>query len=183
MMPKDSGMLPIRLFRLLASEPALNEAMEPLGRHLIAMGTQRDSALTQRDRELVILRTCARRGCEYQWGIHAQLHAPMAGLSAAEIKATTVVGASRTMWSERDQLILDLVDELSNIDNISDVLWNRLRAFWKQSDLLLLIASVGWYHLISFIANTAQLEPETGATRFPACTVETPAHETEGAHA
>jgi 4-carboxymuconolactone decarboxylase len=180
MTPKGGEIPPIRFFRLLATEPTLSEAMEPLRRHLLAIGTRPDSSLTRRDRELVILRTSARCGCEYEWGIHAKMHAQMAGLSAAEIKATIVVGASQTAWSERDQLVLDLVDELFNINSISSVLWSRLQIYWEQGDILLLIALVGWYHAIAFIANTAQLEPETWADRFPAVAVGIPRQTTEG---
>jgi alkylhydroperoxidase family enzyme len=167
MMPKGVGIPPLRLFRLLVSEPALSGAMEPLGQHLLSLGTGPDSTLTRRERELVILRTCARCGCEYEWGIHAQLHARLARLSAEEIAATTVVGANRSNWSERDQLLLDLVDDLFNVSDISTALWNRLNVFWSQSDLLVLISLVGWYHLVSFIANSARLERETWAARFP----------------
>ncbi|GAA3246389.1 carboxymuconolactone decarboxylase family protein [Dactylosporangium siamense] len=32
-------------------------------------------SLTLREREIVILRTCARRGCEYEWGAHVLVFA------------------------------------------------------------------------------------------------------------
>ena len=42
----------------------------------------RRCALSLRHRELLILRTTARCGAEYEWGVHVQVFAAKAGLSA-----------------------------------------------------------------------------------------------------
>jgi len=66
MMPRNSPLPPLALFRVLVRDPRLAEAMTALGRFLLG----RDCALDLHDRELVIDRVCARCGCEYEWGVH-----------------------------------------------------------------------------------------------------------------
>jgi ethanolamine ammonia-lyase large subunit len=44
--------------------------------------------LSLREREIVIDRTCALAGCEYEWGVHVQLFAAAAGLSEQQVAAT-----------------------------------------------------------------------------------------------
>ncbi|MEV5297693.1 carboxymuconolactone decarboxylase family protein [Amycolatopsis methanolica] len=57
---------PLVLFRVLHRHPELASRMGALGAGLPAHGE-----LPVADRELVIARTCARSGCEYEWGVHA----------------------------------------------------------------------------------------------------------------
>jgi hypothetical protein len=38
--------------------------------------------------------------------------------------------------------------------------------------LIELIALAGFYHLVSFAANAARVEPEEGAARFPAAEID-----------
>ncbi|HEX9104014.1 MAG TPA: carboxymuconolactone decarboxylase family protein, partial [Polyangia bacterium] len=64
-MPPGAAVEPLALFRTLQRHPALAERMRPLGAFLLGK-----TSLTLRERELVILRACARCGAEYEWGVH-----------------------------------------------------------------------------------------------------------------
>src|SRR5438552_8948232 len=64
-MPPGSGAEPLKLFRTLTRHPTLSARMRPLGAALLGRGT-----IPLRARELLILRTCARCGAEYEWGVH-----------------------------------------------------------------------------------------------------------------
>ena len=44
--------------------------------------------LSLRQREIVIDRTCARTGCEYEWGVHVATFAEAAHLTEQQIRAT-----------------------------------------------------------------------------------------------
>src|SRR5258706_15971907 len=79
MMPP--GMPPPRLFRTLAHNPRVLEKIR--ASNLLDRGS-----LERRHRELVILRTTARCGCEYEWGVHVAFFAAKVGLGAAEVAAT-----------------------------------------------------------------------------------------------
>ena len=62
-MPPGSQVEPLALFRTLAVHDELAARMRPLGAGILGHGR-----VPPRDRELVILRTCARAGAEYRVG-------------------------------------------------------------------------------------------------------------------
>jgi alkylhydroperoxidase family enzyme len=118
-----------------------------------------------RERELVILRTCARTGAEYEWGVHAAAFAAAAGLDAAALAATraTPPGAPLTA---NDLALLAIVDELHDGGTVSDAAWARTAGRFSDVERLELLALVGFYHLIAFVANGARVEPEAWAARW-----------------
>lgn len=87
-MPPNVTHDPLVLFRTLHRAPELASRMRVLGAGLLAHGS-----LPARDREIVIHRTCARAGCEYEWGVHAATFGEATGLGPEQIEAT-VSGAS-----------------------------------------------------------------------------------------
>jgi 4-carboxymuconolactone decarboxylase len=76
--------------------------------------------------------------------------------------------ATDAAWSEREALLVRLADELHDGATVSDELWSELAHNWDPPELIELIALAGFYHLVSFTANAARVEPEQGAERFPA---------------
>ena len=162
-MPPNSPVEPLRLFRTLARNVPLAGAMHPLGSFFLS----RRFALGKREREIVIDRVCARCGCEYEWGVHAAVFGAAAGLDEAALRATVRGTPSDPAWSETDRLLVRLVDELHDTARVSDDLWRALAAHWPAETLLELLALVGWYHVIAFVANGARVESEPWAQRFP----------------
>jgi alkylhydroperoxidase family enzyme len=150
-MPPGAPMPPLALFRTLAKSPLLAERMRPLGAGLLGKGT-----LPPRDRETLILRTCARCGAEYEWGVHATAFA-RALLSDGEIRATLQGGPD---------LLLQVVDELHDRGTLSDARFADLAARYSEEQILEILAVVGFYHLISFIANGARVPLEPWAERM-----------------
>jgi alkylhydroperoxidase family enzyme len=163
LMPRGWDGPALRLFRVWARHLPLAEALRALGRHLLAHG-----ALAPRERELLILRTTARCGAEYEWGVHAAFFPARVGLDAAEVAATRTASADDARWSERDALLLRLADALHDEAAVPDPLWQALAAGWSEAELLEMLAAVGFYHLVSFTANALRLHPEPYAARFPA---------------
>ena len=159
MMPP--GVPPLLLFRTLAHNPRV------LGK--IRAGNLLDrGSLERRSREIVILRTTARCGCEYEWGVHAVAFAPRVGIDAAQLAATARGTADDPAWSARDRLLVRLVDELHDTAQVSDALWEELRREWSVPQLLELLLVAGWYHAISYLANGARVAHEDWAARFAA---------------
>src|ERR1700744_698143 len=62
--------------------------------------------LSLREREIVIDRTCALTGCEYEWGVHVTTFAEAAYLTAEQIRATVQEGAAAPCWSESEQALI-----------------------------------------------------------------------------
>lgn len=125
------------------------------------------SPLSLRQREIVILRTCANLRCEYEWGVHVAVFGDAAGFSDEQIASTIGVAPPAKLWNDEERLLLGIVDDLCAYGAPdSSRLWAFEEAFSKARQLEIL-ALVGNYHTISFVAKTASLEPEVFAAQFP----------------
>ncbi len=161
MMPP--GVPPIALFRTFARNLPMTDAMSGWGGYELS----RRLSLPMRDREIIIDRTCARCGCEYEWGVHVAFFAERVGLTGAQITSLTHGGASDPCWAgERDRLLIEAADALHDDAGLGDGLWRRLARLFSAEQLLDLTMLAGWYHAISFTANGARVAREEGAPRF-----------------
>jgi 4-carboxymuconolactone decarboxylase len=153
----------LALFRLLASHPLLAERVKGWGSYFLG----RTAMLPLRDRELVIDRVCARCGAEYEWGVHVAAFAEAAGFSPAQVASVAQPQPDLGSLTERDRLLVRLVDELHATSDVSDPLWAELAAVWTPAQLLELLMLAGWYRAIAYVCNATRLPPETWAARFP----------------
>lgn len=153
-----AGVPPLALFRTLAVN-------ERVFLRVVAGGLLDRGTITRRERELVIDRTCARCGSEYEWGVHVAFFAERVGFTPAQVAATA--GADESVLPERERLLLRLADELHDRAQVSEPLWEALRREWREEQLIELIALAGFYHLISFVTNALRIPPETYGARFP----------------
>ena len=119
-MPPGSDAEPLALFRTLARHQELFSRMRPLGAGILGHGR-----VGPRDREIVIDRTCARAGAEYEWCVHAVAFGRAVGLTDEQLAATAVGRADDPAWSVEDTLLIRLVDELHETCDVSDELWAR----------------------------------------------------------
>jgi 4-carboxymuconolactone decarboxylase len=162
-MPPGSALEPLVLFRTLAVHDELMARMRPLGAGILGHGR-----IEPREREIVIHRTCARTGAEYEWGVHAVAFGTPLGLSDAQLTATVRGSAEDPAWSsEKDRRLLRLADELHDTCTISSELWSALAAEYAEDQLLELIVIAGWYRLLATVINALGVEPEPWAARFP----------------
>lgn len=153
------GMAPLKLFRTQAHNPRVLQRM--FAGNLLDKGS-----IDARTRELVILRTCARCGSEYEWGVHVALFSERAPLSADDIAATLNGNITHTALPAQEKLLLQMVDELHDTSTISDGLWQEIAQHYSSAQILELIALVGNYHAVSFVTNAARVELEDFAPRF-----------------
>ena len=99
-MPPNSGMEPLRLFRTLGVHADLASRMRPLGAGILGHGL-----LEPRLREVMIHRTCARCGAEYEWGVHAVAFGRPLGLSDAQLAATVHGTAEDAVWPDQERAV------------------------------------------------------------------------------
>jgi len=159
-MPPGSGLEPLRLFRTLAVHYSLFGRMRPLGAGILGHGL-----LEPRVRELMILRTCARCGAEYEWGVHATFFGEAVGLTRAEVAGTAAVHAGFS--DPRDRAVIQTADELHDTAALSDATYAELERHFTPPQILELVITSGWYHTISFVINAAGVQLEPWAARFP----------------
>jgi alkylhydroperoxidase family enzyme len=158
MMPP--GVPPLKLFRTLAHSPRILKKVRLA--NLLDRGP-----VDRRDRELVILRTCARCGSEYEWGVHVAVFAARVGLTEDEVRATVCAESDDPVWSERDAVLMRMADALHDASRLDPFTWEGLRRHWNDDQVLELIVLAGFYHTISFLTNGLAIELEDGGRRFP----------------
>jgi alkylhydroperoxidase family enzyme len=156
-----AGVPPIALFRTLAKNPRVLRRVRRGG--LLDPGR-----ITVRQREIVILRTTARAGAEYEWGVHASFFGAAAGLGDAELTATVIEGPDAPCWSEEEALLVRLADELHEDARPSDATWATLSARFAEDQLIELLVLAGLYRAVSYAVNGTGVALEPGAPRFPA---------------
>ena len=151
---------PLNIFATLAHHPKLMKRWMVFGAHVLAKNT-----LSARDRELLILRTGWNCRSPYEWGQHVAI-GRNSDLDDAEI-ARIADGPDAPGWSAADALLLRAADELHADQELSDDTWAALAAHYDEQQLLDLVFTVGQYHLVSMVLNTARVERDDGVTGVP----------------
>ncbi len=156
------GMDPLKIFRTLVHNRDMADRMRVLASGLLNKGS-----LEANHREIVLHRTCARCGCEYEWGVHAVFFAQQLGWSEAKVAATVHGSADDPVWTAEESLLIRFADELHDTNTISDALWPEIAAHWRSDQIIELFMVAGMYHLISYVCNGLRIEFEEFAPRFP----------------
>jgi alkylhydroperoxidase family enzyme len=154
------GAPPLLLFRVMAGNPRAWTKFR--AGSLLDRGP-----LSLREREIVIDRTCARTGCEYEWGVHIAAFAQAAHLTDEQVRATVLESAEAPCWSESEQALLAAVDALHLRATLSDAEFARLAAHYDDAKIFEVILLCGFYRTVSYLANGLDLPLEEKAARFP----------------
>ena len=155
------GADPLVLFRTLAVSPRAWAKFR--GGSLLDRGP-----LSLRERELVIDRTCALSGCEYEWGVHVAIFANAAKLSPAEVAATARAGSAAPGWPDAERALLAAVEALHARATLDDAEFAGLRAHYDEAQVLEVLLLCGFYRTVAYVANGLDLPLEAAAARFPA---------------
>ena len=149
----------VNALAILMRYPALAKAFLTFNRHLLF-----NSSLSDRIRELLILRIAWLRRAEYEWAQHVLL-AQKAGLGKEEIEAVKE-GPRCAVWKPLDAALLRAVDELHADAFVTDATWDALGAHLDQRQLMDLVFTVGAYDLLAMAFNTFGLELDPGLEGF-----------------
>jgi alkylhydroperoxidase family enzyme len=134
-----------------AHHPALARAFLTFNGHIL-MGT----TLSERQRELLVLRVATKRRCGYEWAQHVFM-AHDAGLADDEI-ARVAFGPDAPMWSALDAALLRAVDELIDAGTIDAGTWEVLAHDLDEQQLLDVVFTVGAYETIAWMMNAFELD-------------------------
>ena len=154
------GAPPLMLFRVMAGNARAWEKFRAGG--LLDRGP-----LTLREREIVIDRTCARTGCEYEWGVHVAIFADAAGLTDQQVRATVLGKADAPCWSAAEQALIAAVDALHERATLSGDEFKALSAHYDDAKIVEVMLLCGFYRTVSYLANGLALPLEQKAARFP----------------
>ena len=148
------------MFRVIASNP---RAWEKFRAGALLDG----GPLSMREREIVIDRTCALTGSEYEWGIHVAIFAKAAELTDAQVRATALESADAACWSTREQTLIAAVDALHHRATLSTDEFATLSDHYDHSEIFEIILLCGFYRTVAYLTNALDLPLEESAARFP----------------
>jgi alkylhydroperoxidase family enzyme len=131
----------------MAHHPALARAYNTLNGHLLLATT-----LTERWRELVIMRAAVLARSSYEWAQHVFL-ARDAGLTDLEI-SWIAWGPDAPFWDEVESALLRAVDELVGDGVIGDPTWTVLSAHLDYQQLLDVIFTAGSYTMLAWMMRS-----------------------------
>lgn len=100
--------------------------------------------ISLREREILIDRTCALAGCEYEWGVHVTAFARAARLTAAEIAATCSPDGAAETWSEAERALIAVADALHARATLTDDEFTALRIWYDDAQTLEIIMVCGF---------------------------------------
>jgi alkylhydroperoxidase family enzyme len=141
----------LNLLGTFAHHPALARAFLTFNGHLLLATT-----LSQRQREIVILRVAMRRECAYEWAQH-HVVARDVGLTDEEIGRVSW-GPEAPYWDALDAALIRSVDELIDDGRISDETWTVLSAALDTQQLMDLVFTVGAYETLAWLLRSFATE-------------------------
>ena len=154
------GAPPLVLFRVVAGSARAWEKFRAGG--LLDRGP-----LSLKEREIVIDRTCALTGCEYEWGVHVATFAEAAHLTEAQVRATVLGAADAPCWSGAEQAMIAAVDALHARSTLDDAEFKALAAHYDEAKILEIVLLCGFYRTVSYLCNALALPLEEKGARFP----------------
>ena len=153
------GAPPLKLFRTIARNPRVLQRM-------MAGGLLDRGSISIRQRELMILRTTALCGAEYEWGVHVAAFGAKAQFSAEQFRNTSAPATDARLWSGDERAVIALADALHASSTVDDALWQRLTEHFDEAQLIELVMLAGLYHAVSFCVNSFAVELESFAPQF-----------------
>jgi len=152
----------LNIFTTLAHHPKLLKRWMVFGGHVLSKST-----LPARERELLILRTGWRCGCDYEFGQHT-LIGRQVGLTDDDLVRLATDGVSG--WSPDDATIVRAADELVADHVLTDATWVSLSRLFTNQQVLDVIFTVGQYSMVCMALSSLGVQRDAGVPGFPAGT-------------
>jgi alkylhydroperoxidase family enzyme len=141
----------LNVLGMLAHHPELATAYHSFCGHAL-YGT----TLTQRQRELIVLRVATVRDSEYEWAQHAIIAGDV-GLDDAEV-ARIRSGPEADGWEPLDRALLAAVDELIADARIGDATWDVLAGSLDIQQIMDVVFTVGSYEVLAMALRTFDVQ-------------------------
>ncbi|WP_158970284.1 carboxymuconolactone decarboxylase family protein [Chachezhania sediminis] len=160
------GLSPGNLRLSMAHHPALAGRFQALA-HEVLFGAE----VALRAKEIAIMRTTARAGAEYPWGMHVAIYGDRCALdrdmcmelaTAEDWQALTDL-----RWTDEDRLMVRMADELHEDADVADATWALMNERWPVSQVIELVFACGVYRLASYYTKTTAVPLEIGQAHFP----------------
>ena len=117
-----------------------------------------ETGLTDRVRELVIMRVAALTGCDYVWSVHQAHYAAPAGVTARE------TGALRDrretgVFEARDSVLLDYVDAMTQKVAVPDAVFDALHGHYSERETVEITVLIAAYNMHTRLLKALDIRP------------------------
>jgi 4-carboxymuconolactone decarboxylase len=119
----------------------------------------KDSTLSPRHRELLILRTSWLLNSNYIWSEHVPL-ARTAGLTAAEVRRVAA-GPDAKGWSPFEATLLRLADQLFRNSSVNDAVYTALTAEYDIHHTMDAVMTVANFTTLGLLYNALGIQPDS----------------------
>ena len=123
-----------------------------------------DSTLSDADREIVILAAARELGAHYPWMRH-EARARQVGVRPEVIETLRAKG-SLAGFTPREKLLAEIPLSLLRKHGLSNELFARAELELSRRQLVEVIALIGHYSTIGFVANTFEIPAPAGSRTF-----------------
>lgn len=143
----------------LAQHPKLAIASLDFGKYVLI-----ESKLTDRQRELIVLRIAWRYKSKHQWTHHV-LSARKIGITDEEIEA---LGQAETslIWTAGEQALIAAVDQLCTMGQIEDGTWLLLAVQHDKQTLMDILYAIGLFTMNAWAFNAMGIELEADVAAY-----------------
>lgn len=132
----------IRPFEVLLHSPGVARHVAELGAKL-----RFDSALSDHDRELVIMTAADAHRCAFEW----ESHLPLAREAGVREEAIDHLKGSDADLTEVEELLIGFVRELIESSTVSPERFDRARAYLGERAVVELCTTVGYYTMLGYV--------------------------------
>jgi 4-carboxymuconolactone decarboxylase len=158
--PSDSGRTVANVYPTYAQSLRMDLLRRPVGEHI--RGTDR---ITNRQREILLIRIGVLCRAEYEWAAHYRIGRRI-GLSGEDIDRI-VAGPDSGRGDPVENLLLRAADEMHRDTAISAATWSALAEHFDEETLLDILTAIGGYRMFSMAMNSYGVQLDPNATRFP----------------
>ncbi|MEU1983113.1 carboxymuconolactone decarboxylase family protein [Nocardia sp. NPDC019395] len=141
------------LLGTLARYPAFTMAFLPFNGHLLYGGK-----LSDRQREMLILRVAHLWESDYEWAQHAVLGGNV-GLSDEEIRRIAA-GPDATGWTPLEAALLRAADELREAGTVGEDTWQALAGDFDEQQMMDIVFTVGTYAMLAMAMRSFGVRPD-----------------------
>jgi len=113
------------------------------------------NSLSPAIREMIILRVAVLNRANYEFDAHAP-HAIKAGMSQEKIESLKDSKIS-DVFDEKECLILKLTDVMTQDIQVPDTVFDQVRPYFNDQEILELVATISAYNMVSRLLNALHI--------------------------
>ena len=148
------------LYRSVAKNESLFIDMIDMG-FITPTGVMDRQTIPSRLRELLILRTCAQAGNDYEYNLHVKTISEKMGLSKPEIEDLKNPCVDDDLWPTAERGLIAMTDELVQKISLSDEVFERLSGDYSEAYLIEMVQLVGLYTTVAMMVALIRPEPDS----------------------